>query len=92
MSEEELDVIHSRSVGEICSRFFDRNGRPIHKDLNDRTIGIDLEELSKKEKSILIAGGPKKVEAIFGALKGGYANILITDQYTARALLELKGA
>ncbi|WP_377892329.1 sugar-binding transcriptional regulator [Alkalihalobacillus sp. R86527] len=91
VTEEELEVIHSRSVGEICSRFFDENGRLIHKNLNDRTIGIDLEELSKKEKSILVAGGPKKVEAIYGALKGGFANILVTDQYTARALLELKG-
>lgn len=91
VSNEELEVIHSRSVGEICSRFFDESGRLIHNELNNRTIGIDLEELSKKEKSILIAGGPLKVDAIFGALQGGYANILITDQYTARALLELKG-
>ncbi|MDP4551769.1 sugar-binding transcriptional regulator [Alkalihalobacillus macyae] len=90
VSEQELDTIHSKSVGEICSRFFDERGKLIHKELNARTIGIDLEELSRKEKSILAAGGPKKIEAIYGALQGGYANILVTDQYTARALLEKK--
>ncbi|MGB8001430.1 MAG: sugar-binding transcriptional regulator [Anaerobacillus sp.] len=90
VSYQELEAIHSKSVGEICSRFFDETGNLIHKELNDRTIGIDLEELSKKEKSILAAGGPKKVEAVYGALQGGFANILVTDHFTARALLEKK--
>ncbi|MDO6656682.1 sugar-binding transcriptional regulator [Anaerobacillus sp. 1_MG-2023] len=90
VSEQELEVIHSKSVGEICSRFFDEKGMLIHEELNERTIGIDLEDLSRKEKSILAAGGPKKVEAIYGALQGGYANVLVTDHYTARALLEKK--
>jgi deoxyribonucleoside regulator len=90
VSKEELEVIHTKSVGEICSRFFDEKGKLIHKELNERTIGIDLQELSTKEKSILAAGGPKKVEAIYGALEGGYANVLITDHFTARALLEKK--
>ncbi|WP_283153012.1 sugar-binding transcriptional regulator [Guptibacillus hwajinpoensis] len=90
VSEQELEAIHSKSVGEICSRFFDEKGMLIHEELNERTIGIDLEDLSMKEKSILAAGGPKKVEAIYGALQGGYANVLVTDHYTARALLEKK--
>ncbi|MBF0707148.1 sugar-binding transcriptional regulator [Alkalihalobacillus hwajinpoensis] len=90
VSEQELEAIHSKSVGEICSRFFDEKGMLIHEELNERTIGIDLEDLSRKEKSILAAGGPKKVEAIYGALQGGYANVLVTDHYTARALLEKK--
>ncbi|WP_347552291.1 sugar-binding transcriptional regulator [Pseudalkalibacillus hwajinpoensis] len=90
VSKKELETIHSKSVGEICSRFFDEKGKLIHKELNDRTIGIDLEELSRKEKSILAAGGPNKVDAVYGALQGGYANILVTDHYTARALLEKK--
>ncbi|MGG1688091.1 sugar-binding transcriptional regulator [Pseudalkalibacillus sp. NRS-1564] len=90
VSEQELEAIHSKSVGEICSRFFDEKGMLIHEELNERTIGIDLEDLSRKEKAILAAGGPKKVEAIYGALQGGYANVLVTDHYTARALLEKK--
>ncbi|MFK3961349.1 sugar-binding transcriptional regulator [Guptibacillus hwajinpoensis] len=90
VSEQELEAIHSKSVGEICSRFFDEKGKLIHEELNERTIGIDLEDLSRKEKSILAAGGPKKVEAIYGALQGGYANVLVTDHYTARSLLEKK--
>ena len=35
-----------------------------------------------------IAGGPKKVEAIRAAARGGRINVLITDEPTAEAILE----
>lgn len=88
-SKEEQHLIQSRAVGEICSRFFDKNGEICVENLNNRTIGIELDELSKKEKSILVAGGSKKVKAIYGALKGKYANVLITDEQTASLLIEM---
>jgi deoxyribonucleoside regulator len=80
--------MHS-GAGDICSRFFDAEGRLISEEINNRTVGIDLAELRNKEKSILVAGGKRKIEAIHAALKGHYANILVTDQYTAQALLRL---
>ncbi|MFS0879005.1 sugar-binding transcriptional regulator [Metabacillus niabensis] len=88
-SKEEQHLIQSKAVGEICSRFFDKNGEICVENLNNRTIGIELDELSKKEKSILVAGGSKKVKAIYGALKGKYANVLITDEQTASLLTEM---
>jgi deoxyribonucleoside regulator len=49
---------------------------------------VNLDDLKKKEHSILVAGGPNKIEGIYGALKGGYANVLVTDQFTAQFLLD----
>ncbi|PMC40526.1 RNA polymerase subunit sigma-70 [Bacillus sp. UMB0899] len=89
LSKEDQHLIQSKAAGEICSRFFDKNGEICVESLNNRTIGIELHELAKKEKSILVAGGPKKVEAIYGALKGKYANVLITDQHTANILADM---
>lgn len=88
-SDEVLDMIYSKAVGDICSRYFDDEGNICDQSLNQRTIGIELNELAKKEQSILVAGGASKIDAILGALKGKYANILITDQFTAKALLDL---
>lgn len=79
----------NETVADICSRFIDINGHISNQSLNDRTIGIELSHLAQKEYSILVAGGNKKVEGILGALNGNYANVLITDQYTAKALLEM---
>jgi len=36
---------------------------------------------------IAVAGGPDKREAIFGAMRGRFANVLVTDEDTAAALL-----
>lgn len=88
-NEDEEQDIQTYAVGDICSRFFDNKGQIYSNLLNSRTIGIELDELRNKEKSILVAGGEKKTEAIHGALVGKYANILITDQFTAKRLLEI---
>nr|WP_071460372.1 sugar-binding transcriptional regulator [Bacillus mediterraneensis] len=87
-TDADLKEIYSHAAGDICSRFFDKQGNLLNETLNDRTLGIDLEALKKKEYSILVGGGPQKIEGIYGALKGGYANVLITDQFTARFLLD----
>ncbi len=90
-TEQDMQLIADHAVGDIASRFFDKNGAICNETLNARTIGIELHELKTKEQSILIAGGLKKVEGIRGALKARYANVLVTDQYTAKILLEQEG-
>ncbi len=85
---QEQKKIQRNSVGDICSRFFDVEGRVCNRDLDERTVGITLSELRDKEYSIMISGGEGKINAIKAALKGRYANVLITDQFTGKALLE----
>lgn len=87
LTTDEKELLHKEAVGDICSRFFKSTGEVCESDIKNRTIGIQLEELKQKEKSILVAGGTRKLEAIHGALLGQYANVFITDQYTAQALL-----
>lgn len=89
-TERDQELLTENAVGDICSRFFDKNGEVCNESLNERTLGISLESLRKKEHSILVAGGPHKIEGIYGALKGGFANVLITDQFTAQFLLDKK--
>lgn len=74
-------------VGEICSVFYDINGRPVQTDFNDRTIAVGLERLQSLEYSIGMASSREKVPAIFGALQGQLINVLITDEETAKILL-----
>jgi len=87
LRNEELEIIRTKAVGDICSRYFDSDGEICLPSLNERTVGIELADLRSKEHSILVAGGASKVNAILGALRGKYGNTLVTDQITARALL-----
>ena len=88
LSEKEQRLLQDIGAGDICSRFFDAQGNVCSDVINDRTIGIELEDLRHKDKSILVAGGQRKIDAIKAALIGKYANILVTDQFTAQALLD----
>ena len=68
-------------------RFFDADGQPVPSDLDDRTIGITLEELRAVPRVVGIAGGAEKVDAIRAALRGRLVDVLITDAGTAEALV-----
>jgi deoxyribonucleoside regulator len=90
--ENDIEILKkNKTVGDICSRFIDIHGNITNETLNDRTIGIELQNLKEKEYGIVVAGGNSKVDGIYGALYGGYANVLVTDQFTAKALLDLGG-
>lgn len=87
--EEYADLLHKGAVGDICSRYFCIDGSIADEELNQRTIGITLEELATKEHTIAIAHGEEKAEAIIGALQGGYINTLFTDELAAQKCLEI---
>jgi len=91
-SNEELEMLRSRgAVGDICVRFFDTKGKPVLTPLDDRVISMSLEQLKRVKRSVGVAGGKRKHEAIRGALLGGLINVLITDRFTAEVLTGLKG-
>jgi len=75
------------AVGAICGRFFDANGKECWHELDDRTIGLTLDELRRIKHKIGVGVGQEKVDGIFGALKGKLLNVLITDEDTAARLL-----
>jgi DNA-binding transcriptional regulator LsrR (DeoR family) len=88
-SSAELESLRTQgAVGDICLRFFDRNGSPVATPLNDRVIGVDLARLRLADRVVAVAGGRRKVAAIRGALTGRLVNVLITDVDTAQRLID----
>ncbi|MET1027053.1 MAG: sugar-binding transcriptional regulator [Dongiaceae bacterium] len=79
------------AVGVIAGRFYDRTGLPVLAEIDERRIGITLQELKSIPKRIAVAGGAEKVKPILAALVGGYATTLITDEKTARGVLAEAG-
>ena len=80
-------LLQSGAVGDICSRILKTDGTICSKNLNSRTIGIELKEIKKKPYSIAVAGGKEKLAAIQAGLKGKWFNCLITDEWIATELL-----
>ena len=87
-TREELDNLAAQgAVGDMGLRFFDRAGAPVVTPLNDRVIGITLDQVRAAQRVVAVAGGPRKTGAIRGALLGGYIDVLITDYQTAERLM-----
>lgn len=76
------------AVGDILSHFIDQDGNPIHTDIEDRLLSTSLSTLRTLPNVIGVAAGDSKVKAIRASLKGGYLNVLITDEQTALNLME----
>ena len=86
-SERELaEIFRAGGVGNIGLRFFDAEGRSVKTPLDDRVIGMTLDEMKTVERVIALAGGASKTAAIRGALKTGAIDVLITDKFTAARL------
>lgn len=83
---EELKI--REAIGDCCCRFFDQDGKIIKGSLYCRTIGLDLDELSKVPMSVGIARSKRKSKSILAMLKRRYINTLVTDEETILDLLK----
>jgi deoxyribonucleoside regulator len=89
INEDEYNNLEIKgAVGDICSRYFDIEGNIADKSMNERVIGISLDELKQKDNKIAIAIGEEKVDAIIGALNGKYVDRLYIDEITAKSVLK----
>lgn len=82
---EELKV--SEAVGDCCGRFFDKSGKLIKSEVDKRTIGLSLQELSKVQHSILLVSTKNKVTPLLALAKSGYINTLVIDSESATECL-----
>jgi DNA-binding transcriptional regulator LsrR (DeoR family) len=87
-SNEELEALQNGgAVGDILLHFFDENGKPTKTFLDNRVVSMELQQLKNTDRSIGVAGGTRKINAIRGALIGKWINVLVTDRNTAAHLV-----
>lgn len=88
VTERELaDVMERGAIGEMRGWAFDASGAILDGGFLDRLTAMRLAPADGR--TVLIAGaGRGKVPAIAAALRGRLANALVTDEATARSVLE----
>jgi DNA-binding transcriptional regulator LsrR (DeoR family) len=77
----------SGAVGDVCTRFYDRQGRDVPYPGVERLIATSLDVLRRIPVSIALAVGQEKVPGIIAGARAGYFNQLVTDPPTASALV-----
>jgi deoxyribonucleoside regulator len=85
--EDRLSLIKKGAVGNMLYNFFDRNGALVDHPLNRRVMSMPIENLRSVPKRVLISGGNDKIDALLGGIKLINANVIITNELTARQLV-----
>ncbi|NLV36008.1 MAG: sugar-binding transcriptional regulator [Clostridiaceae bacterium] len=88
-SESIRRLIKKNAAGDLCAHFIDQHGEVCDKELDDRTISIDLNDFARIKQKVCIAMGPNKVKTLLGVLRKRYVNALITDEETMLSVLKL---
>ncbi len=88
-SVRELDLLKKKgAVGEMHGEYFDADGQPLDLEHHNRLLAIRLESLKRMKHVVGVAGGEHKLDALRGALEGGFVHSLISDETTAGLLLD----
>ncbi|MDO4919364.1 sugar-binding transcriptional regulator [Kocuria sp.] len=80
--------LHS-AVGDICLHFYDTAGNLVEFPGSDRMISIGTDALRAIPRRVAVAAGVQKARSIVAGAGLGFFNRLVTDEETARAVLEL---
>ncbi len=88
IKQKDLELLEKAgAVGDIGLRYIDAYGTPLDLEINERLIGLTLEQIMNIPRVIGVAGGEAKYKVIRAALRGNILNVLVTDHVTAQSLL-----
>lgn len=77
------------AVGDVCGHHFGIDGEMVDAEVGRRVVALNPAAIRAIPRVIGVAAGPEKAEALVGALRARFVNILVTDDATARAVLDL---
>lgn len=91
LSAEEMRNMAEKhgGVGDINAFIYNMEGQPCAQEYAERVVGLTLAELKNIPYRIGVAATAAKALPLYGALRGGYLQALITDETAARGILEL---
>jgi DNA-binding transcriptional regulator LsrR (DeoR family) len=93
LTAQDIDELKKRgATGEICGRFFDRNGNECDTPWRERVISIGLDELRRIPQVVAVVPGAGRAHAVAAAIRGRLIKTLVIDEDGARALLAIKPA
>ncbi|MCA0047200.1 sugar-binding transcriptional regulator [Mesorhizobium sp. B283B1A] len=89
LKEADREALLARgAVGDLLFHFYDRNGDLVDHPVNSHVMSVDVDRLRKAPIRILTSGGEEKTAALLGAMNLIAPTILITDEESARRMLD----
>jgi DNA-binding transcriptional regulator LsrR (DeoR family) len=83
---ELAEAMHAGAVGEVLGGVIDQSGRFVEVSYFERLTSL-MPAPGSRQPTLLVSSGQIRVPAIHAALTGRLANMLITDENTAKSVL-----
>jgi DNA-binding transcriptional regulator LsrR (DeoR family) len=84
------ELVACGAVGDVLFHPFNIDGKIVDHPINSVVMSVDVDRLRKAPIRILTSGGPEKIDALIGAMKLLAPTVLITDEESARKIIELQ--
>jgi deoxyribonucleoside regulator len=89
LTEGDVDeLVAMGAVGDVVGRYINSAGEIVDSTLNERTVGIGLDELRAADHAIFVVAGDAKHDVARAVVTSGLCSVIVTDEATAHALLE----
>ncbi|RKT35673.1 deoxyribonucleoside regulator [Microbacterium sp. AG1240] len=82
------DLAEKGAVGDIVGRYIDADGNIVDRELDERTLGLTLDDLRAATSSIAVIAGRAKRAVARAVVANRFCTVLVTDEGTALELLE----
>jgi DNA-binding transcriptional regulator LsrR (DeoR family) len=86
-AEERQEFWDAEPVGDVAARYYNAQGLAVRGAVDDRILGIALQDLVTIPNVVGVAHGRAKTPGVLGALRGRLIDSLVCDETLARSLL-----
>lgn len=87
-AENIMHYVDRGAVGVVCCRLIDTHGAAVKAAMEERMIGVTLDQMKRKDMALLVAAGKGRAVSAKAAIRGGYVTHLATSASIAQQLLE----
>ncbi len=88
LTADEVAMLAQRgAVGDVVGRFITEDGDVADEELDNRTLGLTLDELRAAQTSIAVIAGEAKQRITHAVVSSGLCTTLITDEASANYLI-----
>ena len=88
LTADEIEVLREKgAVGDVLGRYIDADGRIVDPALDDRTLGLGLQDLRSAPISIAVIAGAAKRDICRIVVETGLCSVLVTDEQSAEGIL-----
>ena len=89
LNKTQHDLISKEYAGDISARFYDGQGKSVSSEMDNRVVGLTLEEIAAIPQVIGVAAGAEKAQGVLGAARARLIDTLVTDVACATEVLQL---